>query len=109
MKQKYDMHILHIIPGYGGGISSFVKSLAKGNINSNAVYDVISFTSYPKDFLEIIKNQHGNCYMLPNVYKHPLKNQIIILFIVIFQDIKALYLNYLLQKLKRELSCMLII
>ncbi len=73
MKQKYDMHILHIIPGYGGGISSFVKSLAKGNINSNAVYDVISFTSYPKDFLEIIKNQHGNCYMLPNVYKHPLK------------------------------------
>lgn len=65
--------ILHIIPGFGGGISSFVKNLALGNSGAEIVYDVMGFNKFPQSYEEIINNQGGKCYSLPSVHKHPIK------------------------------------
>ncbi|MBT1160450.1 glycosyltransferase [Bifidobacterium sp. SO1] len=62
--------ILHIIPGFGGGISSFVKNLAIGNDKDEFQHDVIGFGGYPNDFIEAIASQNGNVYALKSVYKN---------------------------------------
>lgn len=66
------MRILHIVPGFGGGISSFVKNLALGNDNSNVVNDVIGFNVFPEEYKTIIANQGGTNYTLPSVHKAPI-------------------------------------
>lgn len=65
--------ILHIIPGFGGGISSFTKNLACGSKGSNVINDVIGFSDYPDEYKRIFKEQEGECYKLPNIYKSPLR------------------------------------
>lgn len=67
------MKVLHIIPGFGGGISSFVKNLSIGNSNKKVIYDVLGFNAFPDEYTEIIQNQNGMCFSLPSVHKHPFK------------------------------------
>lgn len=58
--------VLHIIPGYGGGISSLVRNIvvnADVNILNN---DVVSFTEYPDFFIDEVKANKGVCYTLPS-------------------------------------------
>ena len=77
--------ILHIIPGYGGGISSHVKNIVDGIDCNKIVIDVASFTDYPDFYKEIINLKRGKCIKLKNVkvkqlikciceYKEILKN-----------------------------------
>ncbi|GAA0798527.1 glycosyltransferase family 1 protein [Faecalicatena orotica] len=63
------MRILHIIPGFGGGISSFVKNIALGNNNCNITNDVIGFNTFPDEYKHLIANQGGKTYTLPSVHK----------------------------------------
>lgn len=67
------MRILHIIPGYGGGISSFVKNLASGSTDGAIVNDVIGFTGYPDDFSKVIKDQNGHYYTMYSFHRNPLR------------------------------------
>lgn len=65
------MRILHVIPGYGGGISSFVKNLAKGNTSNSIIYDVVGFTEYGEEFRKIIASQGGVSVKLSSPWKNP--------------------------------------
>lgn len=65
------MRVLHIIPGFGGGISSFVGNLARAE-DSGCVHDVAGFSAYPEHFRSVIEKQGGRCVTLPRVHRHPL-------------------------------------
>lgn len=60
--------VLHIIPGYGGGISSIVRNLAlhsTGDIKN----DVAGFSAYPVFFLDEMKNKGNSTFVLPPVHR----------------------------------------
>lgn len=59
--------ILHVIPGYGGGISSHIKNLVTGIDNNIITIDVAGFTDYPKEFKELVESKNGKTYVLKNV------------------------------------------
>lgn len=63
------MTVLHIIPAYGGGISSLVANLALGNCNIGIHYDVVGFGKFPDSFVDIIEKQGGQVFSLPSVHK----------------------------------------
>ena len=69
--QNKKIKVLHVIPGFGGGISSFVKDIALGNNSSAVINDVVGFNYYPNYFANIIKHQNGNCFTLSNFHKKP--------------------------------------
>lgn len=59
--------VLHIIPGFGGGISSHVRNIVN-NINTDKiVIDVAGFTDYPEFFKDEIKINKGKAFILKNV------------------------------------------
>lgn len=59
--------VLHLIPGFGGGISSHVRNIIN-NINSTDVsIDVAGFTNYPDFFQNEIKKHGGKAFVLKNV------------------------------------------
>ena len=64
--------ILHVIPGYGGGISSYVKNLISSIEEESIIIDVIGFTDYPVEFIDTVISNGGKAYKLPNIYKNPL-------------------------------------
>lgn len=59
--------VLHVIPGYGGGISSHVKNLVNGIDKERIVIDVVGFTDYPNEFIEIIEGKGGKALKIRNV------------------------------------------
>lgn len=62
MTEIKKIRVLHIISGYGGGISSHIRNLAKG-INGNKIsFDVIGFTDYSDEFIEEIAAIHGKTF-----------------------------------------------
>ena len=61
------MRVLHIMPGFGGGISSHVRNIIRGIDSSKLVIDVVSFTDYPKDFVREVEMKGGKTYTLSNV------------------------------------------
>lgn len=63
--------VLHIIPAYGGGISSFVKSLAIGSDGTNLINYVAAFSNFPSDYRKIIEKRGGKCFILQNAYRNP--------------------------------------
>lgn len=65
--------ILHVIPGYGGGISSFVKNLSSANNNEKIIIDVIGFSKYDENFSNIVHKQKGKLFTLPNIHRSPIK------------------------------------
>ncbi|WP_409295931.1 glycosyltransferase [Peribacillus sp. SCS-26] len=60
--------VLHIIPGYGGGISSYVKNLISGMSKKNICIDVVSFSDYDKSFINIIELRGGRTFSIPSVH-----------------------------------------
>lgn len=67
------MKILHIIPAFGGGISSYVKNLITAPNNDNLKMDVAGFGIFPKEYIFSINEMAGNVYSFPNPYRHMLK------------------------------------
>ena len=68
--QGQPIRVLHIIPGYGGGISSHVRNLVNGIESDKVVIDVAGFTEYPEDFRKEVLNKCGKLYTLTNVRIH---------------------------------------
>lgn len=57
--------ILHVIPGYGGGISSFVKNLLITNDKDLIEIDVVGFSEYEKSFIDIVFENNGKVFTIP--------------------------------------------
>lgn len=61
------LHVLHIMPGFGGGISSHVRNIIRGIDKEKVVIDVASFTDYPSDFIDEVEAKGGQTFHLKNV------------------------------------------
>lgn len=71
-EMKEAIRVLHIMPGFGGGISSHVRNIIDGIDESEVVIDVASFTTYPDDFIDEVEKKGGKTYTLTNVRLHNL-------------------------------------
>lgn len=60
------MKVLHIMSGFGGGISSFILNKAEYFIQKNIVFDVITFDEVPQHFSKAIENTGGQIYKMTN-------------------------------------------
>jgi len=60
------MRVLHIMSGFGGGISSFILNKSKYFKNKPIVFDVITFDEVPKHFSKAIKDTGGNVHQISN-------------------------------------------
>lgn len=60
--------VLHIIPGYGGGISSLVRNIVVNCDSSKIINDVVGFSEYPDFFLKEVSAQNSKAYTIPSVH-----------------------------------------
>lgn len=60
--------VLHIIPGYGGGISSIVRNLALHSAD-DIRNDVAGFSAYPDFFLDEMQKKGNSTFVLPPVHR----------------------------------------
>ena len=67
-----EIRVLHIIPGFGGGISSHVRNIINGINKEEVTIDVAGFTSYPDEFTAEVNNKGGKTFTLYNVRIHNL-------------------------------------
>lgn len=66
------IRVLHIIPGFGGGISSHVRNIINGINKDEVTIDVAGFTPYPDEFIAEVNNKGGKTFTLDNVRIHNL-------------------------------------
>lgn len=59
--------VLHVMSGYGGGVSSHVRNIIKGIDSSKLVIDVAGFTDYPDFFRKEVEEKGGKVFVLKNV------------------------------------------
>lgn len=59
------LRVVHIMSGFGGGISSFIKNKAIA-LKDEAIFDVITFDKVNKEFEKIINNTGGDIIQVPN-------------------------------------------
>ena len=60
------MRVLHIMSGYGGGISSFIRNKAQEMNMHDIVFDVVTYDQCADSFVEAIRSTGGDVYMLVN-------------------------------------------
>lgn len=60
------MRVLHIMSGFGGGISSFIINKAKYFNNKEITFDVITFDEVSSSFLKAIKDTGGRIIRISN-------------------------------------------
>ncbi|MBF6626534.1 glycosyltransferase [Aerococcaceae bacterium zg-BR9] len=63
------MRVLHIMSGFGGGISSFIQNKAIGLLDSEIVFDVATYDEVSPAFRESIEAMGGEIYRLINPKK----------------------------------------
>lgn len=63
--KKY--RVLHVMSGYGGGVSSHVRNIINGMDPSKVVIDVAGFTDYPDFFVKEVQAKEGQVFRLKNV------------------------------------------
>jgi len=61
------MHVLHIMSGFGGGISSFILNKATYFQNKDIVFDVITFDEVSDGFMKTIQGTGGQVYRISNL------------------------------------------
>lgn len=61
--------VLHIMPGYGGGISSYVRNVVNSLNCDKIIIDVASFSKYSNDFNDEINRKCGKTFTLPSIRK----------------------------------------
>lgn len=71
-KMGSKIRVLHIIPGFGGGISSHVRNIINGINKDKVTIDVAGFTPYPDEFIAEVNNKGGKTFTLDNVRIHNL-------------------------------------
>lgn len=60
------MKILHLIPGYGGGIGSIVQNLIVYSSSESVNHDIALFScNNGEDFVKTIEKYHGHVYLMP--------------------------------------------
>lgn len=64
---KSPIRVLHIIPGFGGGISSHVRNMLHGVQSDHVCMYVAGFTDYPADFIKEVEKKNGKTFRLSNV------------------------------------------
>lgn len=64
---KKAIKVLHIMPGFGGGISSHVRNIVNGIEKDKVIIDVAGFTAYPDDFIQEVCKKGGKTITLKNV------------------------------------------
>src|SRR5690625_4263619 len=67
------MKVLHIMSGYGGGISSFILNKAEYFQKNDISFDVMTFHYVPDHFHKTIKRTGGKIYYIPNPKKESFK------------------------------------
>lgn len=65
--------VLHLMSGYGGGISSFIKNKAEEMPAYGIAFDVTTYDECPADFREAIEATGGKLYPLKNPKKEGFK------------------------------------
>ncbi len=60
------MRVLHIMSGFGGGISSFIMNKAKEMSKFNIIFDVVTYDECSPAFIEAIGTTGGSVYLLSN-------------------------------------------
>ena len=60
------MRVLHIMSGFGGGISSFILNKAKYFQDKSVAFDVITFDKVSAEFLQTIEGTGGHVYRISN-------------------------------------------
>jgi len=65
MENNKRIKVLHIISGYGGGISSHIRNLAKCVDSEKISFDVAGFSEYNEDFINEIHNIGGRVFTFP--------------------------------------------
>lgn len=63
---KQQLKILHIMSGFGGGISSFIRNKAEYMVNENIQFDVVTYDECSEDFKEAVHQTGGNIYTMIN-------------------------------------------
>lgn len=59
--------VLHIISGFGGGVSSFVRNIVIGSKSHEIINDVAGFTSFPDFYITDVNQKGGDVYTLVRV------------------------------------------
>ena len=67
------IRILHVIPAFGGGISTFVRNLITVPNSDNMIMDVAGFGEFPVEYVEAIAKAGGKVYSFANPHKSPIK------------------------------------
>ena len=57
-------YILHIIPGFGGGVASLVLNLAEEIINQNVIFDILTYEQPPIYFAERVSKYGGRIFVV---------------------------------------------
>ena len=67
MRHKYKCpRVLHIMSGYGGGISAFIANKAQAFADQDVPFDVITFDDTSSDFERLIEETGGKVYKISN-------------------------------------------
>lgn len=59
--------VLHVIPGFGGGISSHVRNIVNSIDTECLTIDVAGFTDYPQEFVNEVRAKGGDVHRLKNI------------------------------------------
>ncbi|MEG0898030.1 MAG: glycosyltransferase [Ruthenibacterium sp.] len=70
--KKTKMCVLHLIPGFGGGISSLVVNLIRGSNDKIIKQDVCSFNECNETIRDEIERHGGHVYVLTRLSKNPI-------------------------------------
>lgn len=57
-------HVLHIIPGFGGGVASLVLNLAEEMVNQNIVFDILTYEEPSAFFSERVSRYGGRIFVV---------------------------------------------
>lgn len=69
MHKQKTVHIMHIMSGFGGGISSFIANKAQALADSELQFSVITFDEVPEAFRQLIEATGGKVYRVSNPKK----------------------------------------
>lgn len=72
-KNKKQLRILHVMSGFGGGISSFILNKAKQMPKYNVTFDVATYDECSEEFEQAIQATGGRIFRLVNPKKYGFK------------------------------------
>ncbi|PMB84642.1 glycosyltransferase [Dolosicoccus paucivorans] len=64
--QLKPIRILHIMSGFGGGISTFIRNQAEALTDTSIIFDVATYDDCPEEFKQAIEKTGGRIYSLQN-------------------------------------------